>query len=1287
MKLNCIEIKINGKVYELPIEKIYGKDESFSNFKYLTVDLSKDSDKELKDVIAKTLESKKVYDSSSIGKFIEKIKDEGAKKILKSLTENISNYQVVVDNKTTSVPKVVVYPELENGKVVGKKQVMLSKNVSTNDIVHEFLHLNFDYLIDNDTDFAVLVENVMNEVNNNLSEFSIKSEIKSIKEVIPTLFYNSSNIKALNTVKLKNGKPALTELVNLIAIPKGLSATKIRKALQIKKNPNSIELEGESFGTSFSKNGGDEDVFIPVDAVEPDDALEYKKRIQEQSEEVASNFLKRVVGLAGNLFNKVNFKLTSVDKLLDALKNNTQVFKMFDVFYNMPVYRVGKGYNNTINKDNEVFNNYLDSVKQNDLVKIPFLKWNNTTKEWEKSDKEGSMWFPVIHTITPMGLVKIAKPYKPKDKEFGRPMTIPYKFVEGIRTFAGDVQNVNTQNASEIWSDYAYDKEKKSNTGNNLYTSVTYSGSNTPFIAPSYKQFNVLSAKARTDKEDMRTIEKHDSAEKSVNTTEDAKTYEKTLPNTDLIRTLKVGDLVRVKMTNDEGKEWNLWKPVRNVGANGVEVVVGEGSNSFFYVSNDDISMVAINKSRTATPRYTAQEVIPKEISTKAGDKFVVKSLDNTIYHKEWVGRYSEDNLGELNKKRKEFGLPLLSKAEIKVKREQLLNSINVGDYVNIGININDKEVSTLQKVIATSKNKIYVTSNRKESSDAPVNIITADINEVNNIYKNVKEDVGNLKTLEKSLELLKSKDYKNKEHFNNQYIKENIIPGTGFEQIYNLKKGDLIIVEGFDSNGNPTTYYKVVSSVTEKGINIVTTYGKEINSENIKFERIAFDQVKDVAFKKISSLAKNMEELKRFRKKASSSPMKFTNRQKADNYLKFQKEVKNKKNLRINDDLELEYEFKGNYYPVPSLNKYYTIIPNAYTNKQLSNITRTNKRLVKGDIVKPTNSNYFSEIKSLEFDKKTGEFIGVNLLNGGESKVTKNDVAFTSFVKKDNIDKIGYSDFLYEERTSELYTDLGLQQKKSTREINTIISESKNSYTKSKKEDISLLLELANRLQAMNPNITINLITNAEMEAMGYTDTRGFVRGKEIFINTDLASRSDLLHEHGHILMSLVKVENPELYEEIVKKSLDSPLYDHFKTLYPELSDSALGEEIFISALDKNAKNQIFPPKTKSWWESIKNTVRNFFNSLKAGLKKLLGVPEKKSEIFDGLSIYTLLNTDLNSLVDVFGDKILNSTIEPSINNSVSKEIFNIGVNVGNMKTDQVKRLKEIMLSRVCLN
>lgn len=151
---------------------------------------------------------------------------------------------------------------------------------------------------------------------------------------------------------------------------------------------------------------------------------------------------------------------------------------------------------------------------------------------------------------------------------------------------------------------------------------------------------------------------------------------------------------------------------------------------------------------------------------------------------------------------------------------------------------------------------------------------------------------------------------------------------------------------------------------------------------------------------------------------------------------------------------------------------------------------------------------------------------------------------------------------------------------------------------------------------------VPINLVTSEEVseELKGIADPnidKAFIYNGEVYVNTSIASTNDLLHEHVHLVLGMLK-SNPELrgnYERLLNLVLSTDegrfTMNKLRDRYSELSQMDLAEEVFAKLFSNYVRrhtslqtDQVFSASE----EQLKKLTKSVFNTNIVDVKEFYG-------------------------------------------------------------------------------
>lgn len=198
----------------------------------------------------------------------------------------------------------------------------------------------------------------------------------------------------------------------------------------------------------------------------------------------------------------------------------------------------------------------------------------------------------------------------------------------------------------------------------------------------------------------------------------------------------------------------------------------------------------------------------------------------------------------------------------------------------------------------------------------------------------------------------------------------------------------------------------------------------------------------------------------------------------------------------------------------------------------------------------------------------------------------------------------------------------------------------------KSDADSLSVLTEMIDRFQEINPSAKIVLATEKELDKIPqYASKKQFgdnVRAAYIdgviYINSDKASKGDIVHEFGHMALATLKVANPALYNDILNSVRNSKEFTQLKEAYAELSPNDYLEEVFITKVGSLFDNSTL--KNKTWYSKFTDTIKKFLNFVKQITLALVGMESDIDAI-------TLCGMNLEDFARKFGDDLMKKSVD----------------------------------------
>ena len=134
-----------------------------------------------------------------------------------------------------------------------------------------------------------------------------------------------------------------------------------------------------------------------------------------------------------------------------------------------------------------------------------------------------------------------------------------------------------------------------------------------------------------------------------------------------------------------------------------------------------------------------------------------------------------------------------------------------------------------------------------------------------------------------------------------------------------------------------------------------------------------------------------------------------------------------------------------------------------------------------------------------------------------------------------------------------------------------------------------------------------VNSLDTLEFVAEIKNNAKAFIRDGQIYINTSIASPSDLVHEYTHLLLGVLRANNIELYEKLVNipESMSKTTKEKIKRLYPNLSNTDLNEEVFVSMFSDYIQQRL-PNGFQNIFAELETPTRKIFDNFKGDINEL---------------------------------------------------------------------------------
>lgn len=176
--------------------------------------------------------------------------------------------------------------------------------------------------------------------------------------------------------------------------------------------------------------------------------------------------------------------------------------------------------------------------------------------------------------------------------------------------------------------------------------------------------------------------------------------------------------------------------------------------------------------------------------------------------------------------------------------------------------------------------------------------------------------------------------------------------------------------------------------------------------------------------------------------------------------------------------------------------------------------------------------------------------------------------------------------------------------------------------------------------------NVKFKMLTSNEIAEIYNTDSRNlsnsraFVIGNEIVINSDLSSMAEPIHELTHMILPILKQENILEYRELISSIISHPDFDNIAKSYPNLSGDKLNEEVFCTIFGEYYAKIVRTQEGQTWNQNNKNWFQKIIEKLKGFFKNIFGIDDTE---FDDLNDNVLMNMSIDNIMDKFGQNLLN--------------------------------------------
>ena len=143
--------------------------------------------------------------------------------------------------------------------------------------------------------------------------------------------------------------------------------------------------------------------------------------------------------------------------------------------------------------------------------------------------------------------------------------------------------------------------------------------------------------------------------------------------------------------------------------------------------------------------------------------------------------------------------------------------------------------------------------------------------------------------------------------------------------------------------------------------------------------------------------------------------------------------------------------------------------------------------------------------------------------------------------------------------------------------------------------------------------NVDVELINASEIESLNKeiggnlfdpNIDKAFIYNGKVYVNSTIARPSDLLHEHVHLILGMIK-SNPDLgnnYENLLNLVINTNegrrMYKKIKESYPGISEMDLREEVFANLFSNYIRGNV-NLETKEVFDTNDKTLKNITETI----------------------------------------------------------------------------------------
>jgi hypothetical protein len=177
----------------------------------------------------------------------------------------------------------------------------------------------------------------------------------------------------------------------------------------------------------------------------------------------------------------------------------------------------------------------------------------------------------------------------------------------------------------------------------------------------------------------------------------------------------------------------------------------------------------------------------------------------------------------------------------------------------------------------------------------------------------------------------------------------------------------------------------------------------------------------------------------------------------------------------------------------------------------------------------------------------------------------------------------------------------------------------------------------MANRMSKLY-GVSVECTDTKGFKALGQelgqdlSNVRGLVYNGKVYINWDIASTADVLHELTHLILPGLKASNPEAYGALMAKVQQHPVYDQVKEEYKNLSEEDLAEEAFCTIFGEFFRGKLMNDAAVNWYDE---DFDNLSAEVSGVLKNTLNLKNVDATTME------LMNMTLEEIMAAFGSDL----------------------------------------------